>query len=847
MIARPDFSLQYLLIALSLIFSSASLAGCSDDSQSQDGPTQCAPGEVFNPLKGCVPSRLNPNDDAGNLDASDASSTPDADVWVPPDVVYDPDANTVVDVDEDQRCSPDLDSDNDGLSNACECQLGTDPGNSDTDGDGVPDGVEDANQNCIYDVGVESNPREADTDHDGLNDGEERMNGTDFLHPDTDRDGVQDGAEVASGCMNPRVADTDGDGIPDGIEDRNGDGMLGICPNRVYAPECAQGESDPCRADTDGDGVNDGDEAAYLECSPGHTAGLVAPQLASSSAGNYQLALQLGVALAPATSLTTGHAHAFNDPANRYAGFIGAWSTSVTGATALRAEIVSKIQGMYPGSSLRDPGQRSTTHDGHHAVIQVELELHGVTDVGLARDEILAKLAGGVASHSLSATFEPASTPNPLIFTFEAIRRGANNYVIAGAVARQSDLADDALNTGFLVADITGGSAVAEADETLVEHCVSYRVDNRPQVDFIWIIDSSGSMSDEIEQVRQFADDFVAILQASDVDWRLGVTSASCDAIADDPGVSQDAKAFLGGSGMTGGCPSQMPNLPIPIPISFSPYKNGILCDLNGANFTRDPQKFKDCVNDIAGDESLEFTMSMALPTIDRALPRTADHPLKIRPDAAIVIISVTDEFDQYVENQMGWSDSGSGGGGNDPTLDPGFDSIQLDNILQPILDYLDRPNVDATLFGIHWIAGEACSSAAEAAAGIGRVATATGGSSGSICASNLNGTLTDIANASVGLSAGIRLRGTPAPPTIQAKVGEVATGQIVESTRSRVAGWDYDSRVNRVLFTGPVPLRDEDRVIVPYLRWDGSLGECQSDADCPRGMKFTCIDNMCR
>ncbi|AWV89295.1 hypothetical protein [Bradymonas sediminis] len=846
MIAHNKFRFRPMLVAIIVTLFCGYTAGCSDDSTGKDGDNnRCGPDEVFNPLQGCVSSRVDPRDDAG------VDDTQNADVFVPPDVVYDPDANTEVDVSDDERCSPELDSDGDGLSNECECRLGTDPGNSDTDGDGVPDGVEDANQNCVYDVGVESNPREADTDHDGLDDGQERMNGTDFLNPDTDGDGVYDGAEVASGCMNPRVADTDGDGIPDGVEDANKDGMLGVCVDRVYSAECAQGESDPCSADTDGDGVPDGEEAAYLDCSAAQTDALVAPQLVVNSTGNYQLALPLGVAVAQATALTTGSAHAFNDVPNKYAGFVGSWTTSTSVETALRDEVFNKIRGMYPGSTLRDEGQRTTTHDNHPAVVQAQVELHGITDLSQARDEIMAKLAGGVASHSLSGTFPAATTPNPLIFTFEVIRRGVSAYVVSGAVARQSELVDNAMSTGFLISDITGGSAVAEAGETLVEQCVSYKVSSRPQVDFIWIIDSSGSMSDEIRQVRQFADSFVAILQASDVDWRLAVTSGTCDAIADDPAVSPDAKAFLGGSGMGQGCPSEMPDLPfpMPVPISFTPYKNGKLCDLNGANFTRDPQKFKDCVDNIANDESLEFTMSIAVPTIDRALPRMDDNPLKLRPDAAVVVISVTDEFDEYVQNQMGWTDTGNGGsgGGNDPTLDPNFDSAQLDLVLAPIVGYLDRPNVDATLFGIHWIAGEACSSASEAAAGIGRVAEATGGSSGSVCAANLDGTLTDIANAAVGLSSGIRLRGTPAPPSIAPKIGEVNSGQIIEATRSRADGWDYDSLVNRVLFDGPTPLRDQDRVVVPYLRWDGSLDECRSDADCPRGMKLTCIDNMCR
>jgi hypothetical protein len=62
------------------------------------------------------------------------------------------------------------DSDNDGLTDADELRLGTDPNNADSDGDGLSDGLE---------VGLGTNPLSADTDDDGLSDGEEHGLGTD--------------------------------------------------------------------------------------------------------------------------------------------------------------------------------------------------------------------------------------------------------------------------------------------------------------------------------------------------------------------------------------------------------------------------------------------------------------------------------------------------------------------------------------------------------------------------------------------------------------------------------------------------------------------------------------------
>ena len=90
------------------------------------------------------------------------------------------------------------DRDNDGLSDAQEGIIGTDPDNPDTDSDGLLDGEE------VLTWGTE--PLIRDTDTDILLDGDEvRTYGTSPTNPDTDGDGIPDGIEVASGTdpLNP--------------------------------------------------------------------------------------------------------------------------------------------------------------------------------------------------------------------------------------------------------------------------------------------------------------------------------------------------------------------------------------------------------------------------------------------------------------------------------------------------------------------------------------------------------------------------------------------------------------------------------------------------------------------
>jgi hypothetical protein len=63
---------------------------------------------------------------------------------------------------------------------------------------------------------------EPDSDHDGLTDAQEAQLGTDPNNPDTDGDGLLDGEEVNIYHTNPLNPDTDGDGFSDGTEVKNG-------------------------------------------------------------------------------------------------------------------------------------------------------------------------------------------------------------------------------------------------------------------------------------------------------------------------------------------------------------------------------------------------------------------------------------------------------------------------------------------------------------------------------------------------------------------------------------------------------------------------------------------------
>ncbi len=200
----------------------------------------------------------------------------------------------------DGSTSGGIDSDEDGLPNSLEDINGngivdageTDPMNEDTDGDGVWDGKnpaddtgEDVNLNGIYEPHLgESDPLNADTDGDSITDGYELRYGTDPTNIDSDGDCIPDGPMMVPGPdgqliqstgedanqngifdmgveTNALSSDTDGDGLPDGWvassgtgEDLNCDGVRNVREGGQYS------ETDGRNPDSDMDGIPDMDE-----------------------------------------------------------------------------------------------------------------------------------------------------------------------------------------------------------------------------------------------------------------------------------------------------------------------------------------------------------------------------------------------------------------------------------------------------------------------------------------------------------------------------------------------------------------------------------------------------------
>ncbi|HEY3175378.1 MAG TPA: hypothetical protein VGK94_06395 [Candidatus Polarisedimenticolia bacterium] len=228
-----------------------------------------------------------PNVPFTGTDPNSLYFVPDAD----PATTSDP-----LDVDSDEDGLPDRieDADHDGALDPAE----TDPDDPDTDGDGLFDGTErgvtlpappGTDPNSPYfvpdaDAGVTlTDPALADTDGDLIDDGTEDSNRDGAIGGDADLDHVVDSNEIWTET-DPTDSDSDRDGLSDGIEDRDRNGMRD------------GGETNPLDQDSDDDGISDGGEDRDLDGNYGPGDGESSPLSVDSDGDGIKDSVEAGLA-----------------------------------------------------------------------------------------------------------------------------------------------------------------------------------------------------------------------------------------------------------------------------------------------------------------------------------------------------------------------------------------------------------------------------------------------------------------------------------------------------------------------------------------------------------------------
>lgn len=684
--------------------------------------------------------------------------------------------------------------------------------NEDSDGDCIPNSLEGCGLDPAPDRDGDGNPDWFDTDADG--------------------DGIRDEIEVGDDCNMPRDTDGDGnpdftdldsdnDGLRDEYEDRDGNGVIGECfdtctdnadcteegyncsvpifgpPGTCVSIECLGGESDPHNGDTDMDGTPDGLEGTFI-CNPpseDNPDGLKRIVYADSAQtlyanANWRVALEedalqgLPTIGAP-TALESAYTFDLTAPEIAVAGFLGSRATISPSAIGEANWAIATLPTVLQISAvtIRVSGSNTTSLDGFDTVLNTTLQLTTSTpmDVTQLRAAILPAL---IARSPVDVIMPPAgwvgASDTQFILSMQTVYRAMTQQTIfQGAVARLLDFDDRTKQTGIHADDLSNGTGHSVSGNGEEVECEQFLADQQATADIMWIVDESGSVDDDRARIANNAVTFFNKAIAAGLDFRMGVTDMNNTGPGGQTGIF--ASRMAGGTG------------------------DRWLLDSDASEFATN-------INTPSGidayDCCAEHGLTQMRSAINRHTPRNSNDPQMVREEAKLVILFVTDEKAEEVE------DSTSMGEGN---IEPS--AAQQTEIANLVASYIgDLTAHDAIA---HLIAEPApfdsttCSSGAEHAYGYYEVVNAVGGQTGSICQDDLGPTLDAIIDSIVGEASPITLSKFP----ISASISVARDGTKVP--RSRDTGWDYRGSANSIVFFNmPFDPANPSDIVVSYRRW---------------------------
>jgi len=548
------------------------------------------------------------------------------------------------------------DTDGDGLFDSAEDKNGngiynpergeTDPCNPDTDGDGLFDGCEDADHDGTLGL-AETDPRSVDTDKDGPGDRVEGRGLVDGCWPfndplacpsdpregDTDHDGLTDFVEVNStypnGSANPRNPDSDGDGVDDGLEDLNQNGVW----------ESEFGELDPTTIETYA-GKLDKDSPIKDACK---TNQLRPVQEVVSPDGDWRFVIESAYQISPLTLTNNTNrwkeATAIDDNTDNLAIFILS-KPSEPGSTNAATELDSietRLNGLTPFFP-----RSFTTWDGFDGRT-ASYRLSGAASTNAQRGQLVAS----IVNHPLGQIvgMPPAGNGSATNYqlTLSVLFRSTDRSVVVGTLTPADSPVAEAIQVK--IRNLTNGTAVGQSVDAMHSTCELFTIDQLPLADFLFVIDDSRSMTDQLDAVSAAASDIFTRVNASFVDARWAVASVEYEGSGTPPAAASNACGMLNSpKGANGGV--------------WSTFQSA-----NQLNFRckiKDPGGNQGC--DPPPDDFLggrEYPLGCAEVAVDYVQNRLSPagaagatpSPNLQRPRAALIVIIMTDEDEYQVES----------------------------------------------------------------------------------------------------------------------------------------------------------------------------------------------------
>jgi hypothetical protein len=721
-------------------------------------------------------------------------------------------------------CLPGMDSDGDtipDLVESCDTALDSDKDgtpdylDTDSDDDGIPDSIE------AGDADPATPP--IDSDKDGT---------PDYLDTDSDDDGLTDGLEDINGdgrvgCCRTTCGEVLAD-CPKVDPDACGPGQAcsggagGSCIPPVHFL-CSEGEADPTVEDTYGFGDPDPSLGTSI-CSPtsaSNPEGQKTVLLRSSAAGDWQVALEQTATYTDLKLVSPGPkmaAAVIDEEAvdTEVAGFVVSRDTTEADLQHELGAIVQGLAAKLPGSAtvtVRASGTQGKSHDLYDTVqgTTLDVSLSVATRVGNLRDHLVGAILGKPMAQLGNLPALYGSSHAELVIRLVTVRRFAfkkdaqgnlvldakgypvddgdatqHRLVVMGGVAGKSTYQNVSRLTGFVLDDLSGGTAVARSSAKVDAECDPGIVSRLPIADIIWVMDESGSMNYQRQDVANNANALFALALSYGLDFRMGVTGVCnpsgahsyavgklCSQIATDPADDGGVDRFL------------------------LPSEQSI---------------FSACAKNPPGDEgNSEYGLTNAKEVVLKHLPRVASAQDRIRKDAQLVIIVATDEAPQELKDAGVIAE-----GDMTCTLDAATQA-EVSQQIQPYLDMFSGKDDPEAAAVFHLIGGlctsTACSLQPPVAHGYLELAQQLGGQAGDVCQKNLGYTLHVIMQDIVAAAFPLKLEYVP----IATSLVVALDGAVLQ--RSRKSGFDYLPSTNAVTLVN-VKYGKGSLMIASYRRW---------------------------
>jgi hypothetical protein len=222
-------------------------------------------------------------------------------------------------------------------------------------------------------------------------------------------------------------------------------------------------------------------------------------------------------------------------------------------------------------------------------------------------------------------------------------------------------------------------------------------------------------------------------------------------------------------------------------------------------------QGFTDPSSTDPNEGAAEYGLSAAKSAVERHVPRSAMDAAKVRPAAKLVLIFVTDEHPEEIEDANILID-----GDVDPTAQQ---LSQIVSFLKPYIDTFTLNQAKVHVIGVP-PPYPSCQSGGEIGWGYTELAAWFGGQYGSLCQTDLGATIQAIITDVLGSASEIKLEWVP----ISATIAVTRNGELVP--RSRSMGWDYNAQNNAIVFHGiPADPVNPPEIVVSYRRWSEQPG----------------------